>query len=233
MPNPILVLTLALLIPLSAQADTCLRLGLSDLESPALALFEVQYQEALRKAGYCVVMQRVPVAREAELIRAGNLDGAAARVLSYSQLVGDGALHVPVPVGFSTGNIISFDPALNSLNRKVLNGRRIGIASGTKWQMDVTSHLQDHQVHVSADNSHLIQLLDSGRVDAILMIPEDFALLRPPSRPVSSSPIVNLKVFTWLARKHKDMVPQFTKLFSAAITAQGHSFTEPPWANEE
>ncbi|WP_156111656.1 substrate-binding periplasmic protein [Thalassospira australica] len=207
----VIIIVLAIFLSLqllpSAQANTgnddCLRIAFPEASKDSIP-FDM-YRAVMHGAGVCVDPVRMPNARAIRSIPSGDIDGVFAGLDIFAEQVG-----VPVVRGVQVGNpdglLVVPEGTVTTL--KDLTSERIGVWLGVTWSEQM---LRDypHLVECPGGPPMMIDMLEHGRVDGLLINSSSLQLVGGVPDGYTSIRVRKLIVHSWLDAEHADVLAQF------------------------
>ena len=121
--------------------------------------------EAYRRLGVTIKLVPMPGARALRLAASGRYDGELARIGGLENTYPD-LLRVPTPVNHLEGFALTRRQGLEILHVGDLTALKIGVRRGIKFTDELTRGMDVIPVN---QNDQLIDILNRGRVDAVVM----------------------------------------------------------------
>jgi len=180
-------------------------------------LCEQIMQEAYERAGHPFILTREYGFDTLQAANEGRVDGELYRIAgieeAYTNLV-------PVPVSLIEMKAVIFTKGLTFpvAGPESLLPYRVGIMQGVVYMDRLTAGLVQEKVHRAPGEDQLLQLLDSGRVDAIIS-DQDTASLIIRQKALSgisplAPPLAVFPIHHYLHKRHSALIPGLT----AALT---------------
>ena len=183
----------------------------------------LNFQMALRDSGICSKFISLPMRREVQAIKDGQLDGAALRVPSFKDLVGNAAVMIDEPLATGSGLLISLNPSFKALER--LAGHTLGMRMGVKWQMDLVT--KGINVYHARSYRHLVEMLRQKRIDSILIDSIAVQEFKAELVGATMTPLVDLSGHVWIRTSLQHRAKEIAEAIRA-YRAKGRTFIDAP-----
>ncbi|MFT5702148.1 MAG: polar amino acid transport system substrate-binding protein [Desulforhopalus sp.] len=209
--NRIVITLLSLLVfanPIYAQEQFVL----SGPDDPITALSGKVVAEAYKRLGIQAHIKAFPSARSLLMSNMGEVDGEVSRIKgidkNYSNLI-----IVPVAINIVEGVVFTKDVTFSVTGWDSLLPYTIGIKRGTKFAEKGTKGMNVQSV---TTNRQLFLKLDLRRTDVIVTARVsglvELKMLKFEGIQVLEPPLVTMKLYHYLHKKHASLLPALTKV---------------------
>ncbi len=166
------------------------------------------YRSAMQQGGLCVKPVRMPLARVAQALSHGEIDGVFAELEGFQQNVDRPILRGNIRVGLVDGMLVVPLGKISGIDD--LKDETVGVWLGAKWS---NALLADYPnvVHVPRGPEMMQKMLRYGRLDAILLDNYSLSVTGGVPDGFQAVPVMSLSVYSWLAADHADLLPAFDK----------------------
>lgn len=134
-------------------------------------------QRSFKAAGLCFTAFYVEATRAPLILQKGEVDGELVRVPDYLSVVGDQIVMVPEPIVEGYGMLVARSNDQLSLDQ--ITGGDIAVGIGAVWH-DMLKLPENRLIYLESYESAL-QMLEKGRVSAVLIDNINFRGLRNPN----------------------------------------------------
>jgi hypothetical protein len=202
----------ALLVPNTLQATEQTVMTFSTVKGSALGLVSADIlKEAYRRIGIQINVLEVPAKRGLHNANFGRYDGEVMRIAGIAKAYPN-LIMVPDFVNIMEGVAFSKNKEIQIQGWESLKPYRIGVVRGMKFAENGTKGMERDLV---SNPVQLFKMLDRGRLDiAILSRMSSLGALKVSGVMgvyVLSPPLTKIKLYHYLHKRHKNLVPQISK----------------------
>lgn len=208
-PSGLIVLVLVSILSLSTfalAAEKCLIIAMPEVRMTGDGI--EPYREAMQQAGLCVEPVRMPLARVAQALSHGEIDGVFAEIEGFQQRVDRQITRGNARVGLVDGMLVVRSGKVSGIDD--LTDEIVGVWLGANWS-NVLLADYPNIVHVPRGPEMMQKMLRYGRLDAILLDNYSLSVTGGVPDGFHAVTVTSLSVYSWLVADDADLLPVFDK----------------------